>query len=175
MKRQELEADPVFRKTIAIADYANEELREIAHNLMPPVLIKKGLGEAIRAYCKNGISSETLEAEIQVTGSPARLNFVSELAIYRILQELIHNIVKHAMASRLTVCFNWQTNLLMIAIEDDGIGEYKSDDQTVGMGLQNISSRIAAFKGAMTIDHFSGQGTSVYLEFELIDTIERQR
>lgn len=171
MKMKSLEEEPLFAKTIRIADEANEELREIAHNLVPSFLVRNGFSKAVQDYCSRSLSSGATTITVQVSGEPRRFNAVAELAIYRLLQELLHNIIKHAEASSVTICLSWQESLLMIAIEDDGNGLLQESQNARGIGIDNIRSRIASFNGTMAIDSFAGQGTSVYLEFEIDDTI----
>lgn len=171
MKMHILSEEPLFLKTMRMADEANEELREIAHNLVPSFLVKNGLGKAVQDYCKRSLSSGKTAIEVQITGQPLRFSTVAELAIYRIIQELLHNIIKHANASDVTVCLSWQEKLLMIAIEDNGNGFSQKNNMPGGIGMDNIKNRVMAFNGTITVDSFEEEGTSVYLEFEIADLI----
>ncbi len=159
--------EPLLEKTMDIADEANEELREIAHNLVPRFLNKNGLGKAIENfYRKQGLKDEGV-ITVQETGEPFRFDKTTELAIYRNIQEIVHNIIKHAEASLITICISWQFPLLMIAVEDNGNGLFNDQYNGDGIGINNILSRVKAFNGSMTVNNFKDQGTSVYLEFEL--------
>jgi signal transduction histidine kinase len=165
MKLRLLSEEELFTRSLQLADEANDELRGIAHNLVPSNLVKKGLGKAVREFCAYLNHKGSLVIYVQETGEPERMNPVSELAIYRIIQELMHNILKHAGATEANLSMSWQEKLLLVTIEDDGKGMQVSDH--AGIGLENARRRVAALQGKFEIDSSPGMGTSVYLEFVL--------
>ena len=168
MKRPVLSGDPLFDRSLLLADEANEELRGIAHNLVPSSLVKKGLGKAVTEFCAYLGHKGLPVIRVQETGMPQRLNPVSELAIYRIIQELMHNILKHAQATEASLSLSWQETLLLIAVEDNGIG--MQEQGRAGIGLENTKRRIAALQGSLELESSPGAGTSVYMEFILQQT-----
>ena len=91
-----------------------------------------------------------------------------ELSVYRIVQELLNNIVKHSKASEAIVQITYQASLLSITIEDNGIGLAKGDQQKEGIGLQSLQSRVKAMNGKIEFDSTTGQGLNAYLEFETV-------
>ena len=87
-----------------------------------------------------------------------------ELSLYRIVQELINNIIRHSGANSALVQLSRHTNILSLTIEDNGKG-FKTTGKMKGTGLQSVKKRVEAMNGQMEIISEPGKGTSVYLEF----------
>src|SRR5690606_20104548 len=92
------------------------------------------------------------------------LPFHFSLTVYRIVQELVNNIVKHARARNALVQLVNETDLFMLTVEDDGAG-YDESLAHNGLGLKNIESRVKAFQGNMEIRSLTGEGTTVTIEY----------
>ncbi|MDF2190333.1 sensor histidine kinase [Paraflavitalea sp. CAU 1676] len=164
-KEQGVEQSAHYRQTVKLLDEATGEVRKTSHNLMPEVLLQHGLDEALRRYCGN-VSSSTLTFQYDSWGDIERYNSHFELSVYRIVQELINNIIKHAQASEAIVQVNLRDAVLSITVQDNGVGFAKADSNTNGMGLQSLAARTKAMQGKMEIESDPGAGVSVYLEFE---------
>ncbi len=160
--RKEVAADEHFIMTVKLTDEAADELRKTAHNLVPSSLINSGVGEAVALFCERVSTPGGLAIEVQQHGDPVRLAAAMELIIYRSVQELVHNIIKHAQATLTLVSLSWQEHLLLIAVEDNGTGIRK--ENKYGIGLENMRKRIVALKGNMEINSVPMEGTSVYIE-----------
>jgi signal transduction histidine kinase len=145
---------------------AAAEVRKTSHNLMPEVLFQHGLDEALRRYCSSLYNSKTLQVQYDSWGAISRFKDSFELSVYRIVQELINNIIKHSKASLATVQLNQQESLLCISIEDNGVGFGKPEAITDGMGLRSLRSRIKAMNGRMEMNTDPASGVTAYLEFE---------
>jgi signal transduction histidine kinase len=104
----------------------------------------------------------------QTLGTQNKMDAAYNLPLYRIVQELIHNIRKHAKASTALVQMNFhEDGGLDITVEDDGIGvDTNRLKNSNGMGLKNITERVKQLGGRIDINSIIGKGTSVYLEFE---------
>jgi len=154
-----------FEKTISLLDTASREVRNISHNLAPEIVLHQGLEKAISAYCAR-ISNRDLFAEYYEMGKLPKLKPEYELLIYRIIQECVNNIIRHARASKAIVqtSFDDQYNLLELTIEDDGIGYDPVHIKNGGTGISNLRSRIEALNGKIEIFSKIGQGTSVIIE-----------
>jgi two-component system, NarL family, sensor kinase len=152
-------------ESISLLTQTSREVREISHNLMPEMLNKQGLLEGINNYLANIQSASNLKIDFQEFGMKERLVPHLELTIYRILQELITNIVKHAGATEVIVQLSRVADLLSITVEDDGKGmnTMKSD----GIGIEGIKSRLGYINGKLNIDSEEGKGTSAYIEIQL--------
>ncbi len=178
MKAQNLPED--FRITkhyqdiVSGMDEASRELRKTAHNLMPDLLLKGGLGDAVTYFCKTIQQSTGLRVTFQQLDEIGTLSRDQELSIYRIIQELMQNILKHAAATQVLIQLACpRRGLLTLTVEDNGRG-YNSDQQDGGgMGLKGISSRVQVMKGIMDINSTPGKGTSVYIELDIVTSPER--
>ena len=104
----------------------------------------------------------------QTLGTVGGMDTSFYLPVYRIVQELIHNIRKHAKAATALVQMNFhEDGGLDITVEDDGIGmETTAIKSSAGMGLKNINERVKQLGGRIDINSIKGRGTSVYMEFE---------
>jgi len=145
------------------------DVRRTAHNMMPELLLRYGLAEAIRLYCKKVQTNQNLRIDFQYYGYIAPLNHSFELSIYRIIQELVQNILKHAQATEALVQLSQHDNFLSITVEDNGSGFDHSETQHSGMGLRSIETRTNGMNGCFTIHSARGNGTAIYLEFDLED------
>jgi signal transduction histidine kinase len=157
-----------FTKALQQLEDAAGDLRKTAHNLMPDVLLLGGLGEALQVYCQKMEHNYKLNLEFHLYGSLPRLDPDFELSVYRIIQELTTNIVKHAEADHVIIQLNYQEGLLILTVEDNGKGLSPTlTDSQKGMGLLNISSRVKAFNGQIELESSPGNGTTVHIEFEV--------
>lgn len=163
-----LKNNPLFRKSYEMINMASVEIRRIAHNMMPEVLMKLGLIPAIQDMCSNISAGKLLQVKLQSYGMEERLNASTEIMLYRIIQELLNNIIKHAQASEAIVQFNRDDNRLHVTVEDNGKGFNTREAETKGhAGLETIRSRVNYLKGNLSIDSQQEIGTTVMMEFLL--------
>ncbi len=157
-----------YRSTRQILEEVGTELRKTAHNLMPSVLLHRNMEEAISVFCNYIRQTQRLHFDLQCYGDFNLLPDSYKVTVYRIVQELIHNIVKHAQASSVLVQLMFQPPLLSITIEDNGKG-FEPDlvHNDKGLGLKNIEERVQSIRGSFSIDSTPGKGTSVYIELEI--------
>ncbi len=146
---------------------AAEETRRIAHNMLPETLLRMGLDEALKEHSRTITESKLLHIEYESIGIESRLEASSELAIYRVVQELINNIIRHANATHALIQLHQHHNTLSITIEDNGHGFDAKNTQKDGIGLANIKSRINFLNGSLNIKSDKEKGTSVYIEIQL--------
>ena len=163
-----------YQQGIRLLDEASQEVRKTSHNLMPEVLLQHGLDEAIRRYCNNVTNSSKLLVQYDCIGEMDRFFDSFELSVYRIVQELLNNIVKHSKASEAVVQITYQSQLLSITIEDNGIGLSKDVNAKEGMGLKSLQSRVKAMNGKIEFDSSTGQGLNAYLEFETVGLTKKE-
>ncbi len=142
------------------------EVRKTAHNLMPDVLSRNSLAEALVLYCDSINTGSALEIDLQLHGNLEGLDKAVELVLYRITQELIQNIVKHAQASYAVIQIRQHEEKLSIMAEDNGTG-FDTEEQSGGFGLQNLRYRVQALQGNISIMSAKGRSTTIYIEFEL--------
>lgn len=151
--------------TVEMIDQSCAQVRNISHNLMPASIIDFGLVETVQQYCSKISQSHPLELDFQYFGNPASLPKKSETVIYRIIQELINNIIKHSQATTALVQMNFHENELFITVEDNGVG-FDVKNAKNGLGLKNIESRIQLLKAGLEVDS-SSKGTSFQINIDL--------
>lgn len=142
-----------------------QELRNIAQNMMPETLLHIGLPDAISDFCKKMETTQTHIA-FQNIGIEKALSKSMQITIYRIVQELVTNALKHSAATQIIVQCSQNEEHFWIEVEDNGKGFDAQADYT-GMGLKNLKTRIAFLKGAINIKSVQNQGTEVHIIFPL--------
>jgi two-component system NarL family sensor kinase len=158
----------VFERSLDMIDGSIKELRRVAHNMMPEMLIKFGLDEALKEYCNNINSTKLLTVKYQSLGMETRLENSVEIIIYRIVQELLNNTIKHAAATTSFVQLIREGDRLNIVVEDNGKGfDGSKTASNDGAGLQNVRSRVDYLKGQLAIHAEPGKGTLVNIELNI--------
>lgn len=158
----------LFQKGYSVIDTASVEVRRIAHNLMPEVLLKLGLVNALKDLCDNISTGKLLNVSLEVHGMNDRLNTTTEIMLFRIVQELLNNIVKHAQASEAIIqCVKDQSRLSLI-VEDNGRG-FDTGEVAQGKhsGMSSVRNRVDYLRGKMTIDSQKNVGTTVMMDFSV--------
>jgi len=143
----------------ALIDQSCDELRRISYNLMPAILLKDGLITAVKSLLSQIKRTYGIHTEYYEHIDNYQLDTDTEFTIYRIIQELTQNVIKHAEASQLILHFTLATGKVTIMVEDDGKGFHTNHQN--GMGLQNIKTRVSHLKGDFSIDTTPGFGTTV--------------
>lgn len=159
------EQAPRYERGVQLLDEAYKELRRTAHNLSPHILKNKGLADTLFSYCRKTAEDQKIDIQFQPFGHLEALNEDIALASYRIIQELIQNIVKHSGASQAMVQLGYQDGQLDITVEDNGKG-MASQNLVDGIGLSNIRDRVTALKGHIEIDSQPGEGATIYINIE---------
>ncbi|MBK9150074.1 MAG: sensor histidine kinase [Saprospiraceae bacterium] len=156
-----------FENAHNLLDTAVEEVRSIARNLQPGSLKKLGLVSAIKDLINRFEGDQYPDIDFQYYGMPEKMNKMIALSVYRIIQELLTNSLKHAKADEILIQLNADGDELLIQYEDDGVG-FDPDTVHKGMGLENIISRITYLHGNISIDTEKGRGVSVMIRIKNI-------
>ncbi|HYC86266.1 MAG TPA: sensor histidine kinase, partial [Chryseosolibacter sp.] len=173
-KMPDLKKDELFQKSYNLADQASIEVRNIAHNMMPEVLMKLGLLNAVKDLSNNMSSGRLLKVSVEAYGLDARLDPSTEIILYRIIQELLNNIIRHADATEAIIQFTRDGHRLSVVVEDNGKGfDPAIADQKMHSGLRNIRSRVDYLNGKLNIDSQRNVGTTVLMDFEIHDAAHR--
>jgi two-component system, NarL family, sensor kinase len=155
----------LFTKAFEQLDSSIGEMRRVAHNMMPEALVKLGLQQALQDYCDAINESKQLRVDSQFFGLEKRVDSTTEITVYRIVQELVNNTIKHANATHVFVQVIKSDEELNITVEDNGAGfnlnEVISKNSA---GLNNIRSRVDYLKGEIDIRTSPGNGTSVHID-----------
>lgn len=155
----------LFEKGTKLLEQATTDVRRISHNMMPGLLTKLGLYEAVEDLFENLADNEDLNVTCQITGDQERLPENKEIMLYRVIQEMVNNTIKYAQARKLEMKINIQPRILDIFYSDDGIGfnvEEKIESQSIG--LKSIHSRISFLNGKVEIDSRPGAGVKYHIE-----------
>ncbi len=159
----------VFEKSLNMIDTSMRELRRVAQNMMPEALAKFGLVEALKDYCAT-VSTSSTQVVFQSFGERVEINDSDEIIVYRIIQELVNNVLKHATATEAVVQLIKGAGWIKINVEDNGKGLNIVDlNESTGSGWTNIKNRVDYFKGNIDIKSENGFGTSVSIELKLTE------
>jgi signal transduction histidine kinase len=161
-----------FNHTVSMLDSASQEIRMIAHNLAPELLVKFGLNKALAAYFSR-LQSPGFKINYLKVGEVPRLESNFELLVYRVIQELINNVIKHAHSNYVLVQMSYHENALSITVEDNGIGVKIGESE--GLGFSNLKSRVDAVNGYIEVDSSPGNGTTVFVEFDVEKHIKQEK
>ncbi len=149
-------------------DSSITELRRVSHNMMPEALIKYGLKEALQNYCESLDRSGAFKVRLQTYGLEERLEQDLEIILYRIVQELLNNAIKHAAATLVLIQLLREEDRFTLTVEDDGKGfDINSPDYKSGAGLENVRARVSYLNGLVDINTKPGEGTSITVEGKL--------
>jgi two-component system, NarL family, sensor kinase len=154
-----------FNNALGKLDESISEMRRVAHNMMPEALMKLGLQQALQDYCDGLSASQPFKINGEFYGLEKRMEPSTEIVVYRIVQELLNNAVKHSGADNILVQVMRHDNNLSITVEDNGKGFDEKEIETArGTGLKNIQSRVDYLKGQLDIKSTQGKGTSVHID-----------
>lgn len=158
----------LFNNALDKLDQSISEMRRVAHNMMPEALLRLGLKQALQDYCDGINVASGLSVNTEFYGLEERMNAATEVTVYRIVQELVNNAIKHAEASKILVQVMRQNSSLNITVEDNGKGfDAERWQEKATAGLQNILSRVNYLGGRMDINSQPDKGTSVYVECKI--------
>lgn len=161
------EGQAAFEKSIVMLDQSINEMRRIAHNMMPESLVKFGLSKALTDFCHDMQQSSQLSISCHLLDAD-NLSKGEAISVYRIVQELVNNVLKHAGASEVVVQVTRHERRLSITVEDNGRGMSVADDlASAGIGWANIRSRVHFLKGEVDIQSSPDVGTSVHIEWPI--------
>lgn len=151
-----------------MVDDAVKEVRNVSHAMMPNALIRFGLAKAVREFIDKIAATGMLKVDLQIVGLEERLESNPETVLYRVMQETVNNIIKHAQASTISIQLIKDEESLTMMIEDNGKGfDTKKMSEFGGIGLKNIISRVEYLNGTVDFDSFPGRGTTVVVELSL--------
>jgi len=155
-----------FERSMDMLDSSIKEMRRVAHNMMPEALVKFGLDTALKDFCNDISNSGALQVSYQSIGvENAKIDQTTAITIYRIVQELINNTMKHAVAQTALVQLSKAENQMSVTVEDDGKGfDTAMLSGSRGIGWSSIQNRVEFLKGKLDVHSQPGKGTSVLIE-----------
>lgn len=150
-----------FERIISLIDESCKEVRLVSHQMMPNILLKSGLAKAIADFIDK-IDQRVLKVQLHTEGLNVRLHENIEIVLYRVLQECVNNVIKHAGATHLDISLIHDHDGISVTIEDNGKGFLMNEisDQS-GLGLKNMKARVEYLKGEIDFNSTPGKGTLV--------------
>nr|WP_321227632.1 ATP-binding protein [uncultured Psychroserpens sp.] len=166
---KEKQTPELYTKTNALIDEAYNKVRTVAHAKNSGVIAKQGLLKAINEMATKISALNKITIDVIDHGLENRLENSLELTIFRIIQELITNVIKHANATEVTIHITNHEDSLNIMVEDNGKGFNPSQvtKTNKGMGISSIDKRVEHLNGTMTIESEKNQGTTVIIDIPI--------
>jgi signal transduction histidine kinase/ligand-binding sensor domain-containing protein len=150
-----------------LLDTSVVELRQLSHNLSPRTLTQLGLVEAIRKITTDiGLSHHELRIDFEHDELPESMEEIKRINLYRIVQELLQNTLKHAQATQISIELRHLNYQIQLHYQDNGRG-FTSHQTTHGNGLTNIESRAMLLNGKLQIDTSPGKGFKILIEIPI--------
>jgi len=157
---QKIEKINVYNRANELVDEACDEVRRISHNLMPGALRLEGLIAAVESLGEDMEAAHPFAVRVETDGMKTRMDESKEVFVFRIIQEALNNIIKHANAKEVLIQLSETTEEYHYIVEDDGDGFDPLLIQS-GLGLKSIQSRVDFLKGALDVDTRKGVGTTL--------------
>lgn len=148
-----------------VLDEMEEEIRHVIYDLTPPTLDAVGLVPALQKYASRFQELSGITSHVQVMGSPCRLSPATEVAVFRLVEEALHNVATHARAGEASVTLDFQSTMLNVTVQDDGQGfdyqRWLESHASDHLGLLSMQERVKTLGGKMEVMSKPGHGTHV--------------
>lgn len=167
-KTSEKELVPEFEKIGKMLENAGTEVRNISHQMIPKELEQFGLVPAVEGMLNLNLENAPVQYQFEHSGFTDRIGAHIELVLFRVLQELVSNVIKHSKANQLTVQLVKLKTHVVLNVSDNGIGFDVERKEKNGIGLLNIASRIDAINGNLHYESDLGKGTSVTIRTPIL-------
>ncbi|MEX0274363.1 MAG: sensor histidine kinase [Flavobacteriaceae bacterium] len=158
--------DPALKNAQKLLEEAYQKIRGMAHSKNSGVMSDQGLLPAVEKMARTISQTNALQVTVEDFGMGDRLENSLELTIFRIIQELVANVIKHAGATKANIQITQHEDNLNIIVEDNGKGfdRSKLNGDAMGMGLTNIEKRVEHLEGSFTVDSIISKGTSILID-----------
>lgn len=155
----------VLDKTGGYLDEIIGSMRRISHDLLPSTLERKGLLEAIREFINQVNTKQSVNIQLYIV-KEISIPREKEIHIFRMIQEIVHNTIKHSRARTLQIGFSEEGGHLLCLTKDDGRGfdKEKALAGSHGLGLRSLESRCEILNGILTLDSKPGEGTNYFIK-----------
>lgn len=160
--------EAILSKSISLVNDVRTDLKAISRNMIPGVLVRKGLRAAIKDYIGKVSLAGSFELHFESVGNEERLEGTVEIELYRVIQESINNSIKYAEAKEVTIKIMQDEQQFNVVVEDDGKGFNVNElGEENGIGLKNMKSRITHLGGKVEIDSKPDKGTKVIIDLPI--------
>jgi signal transduction histidine kinase len=147
-----------FSAITSLMNNTSEDVREISHRMMPRTLGEKGLVESVSDMLNALLGKTDIQVEFEYFNADKRYPEEIEVSAYRVIQELVNNVVKHSRATQVSIQIMENREKLVIIVEDNGVG-FDPENQAGGIGLLNMRSRVNALDGELNFEPSPTSGT----------------
>jgi signal transduction histidine kinase len=165
-----LPVETMFERLQSLHDQSYEilvKIRRLARDLRPPVLDALGLRVAMQTYCTEFTRRTHLPVIFEADTSLPAFSDIYNITLYRVLQEALTNIVKHAQASQVWVDLSVEDTIVNLTVQDNGVGFSEGKSQSNGIGLAGLRERITIAGGTLNINSTQKRGTILSAQFPL--------
>ena len=169
--------ETVFERLQTLYDQAFNilgKVRNMAHNLRPPVLDTLGLKVAMQTYCAEFTRRTSLPVTFEVDEDLPSLPDIYNISLYRVLQEALTNIVKHAQASQVWADLTMEDRIISLTVQDNGHGFDTENIKSNGIGLTGLRERMTLAGGKFNISSSPVRGTVVLVQFHVPETVTQK-
>jgi len=156
---------PALEKINRLIQNTSQDVREVSHQMMPRALTEFGLADALEDMLDICFSNTSIEYSFKHKNMKERLPAFIEIGLYRVCQELVNNIIKHAGAKKVSINLYKNESFCVLNVNDDGTGMEKKLNN--GMGITSINTRVVAMKGTFRLVSEHGKGTTAFVKIEL--------
>lgn len=154
------ESAPILAEAKSVLGRLMQDVRDLSFNLRPSMLEDLGLLPAIRSQADRYTTETGIQVQLEQGQWTDDLPVEVALAVYRIIQEALTNVARHAKASRISICLDNRDNMIDLAVTDDGVG-FIPDLAKHNFGLRGMSERASILSGSLKIDSAPGRGTTI--------------
>jgi signal transduction histidine kinase len=165
-----LPPEELFERLQTLHDQSYEifvKIRRLAQDLRPPILDALGLNVSMQTYCTEFTRRTHLPVTFEVDVPPTSLPDIYNITLYRLLQEALNNIIKHAQATHVWVDLSMEDDAIVLTIQDNGKGFDTSQAKTNGIGLSSMNERVTIAGGTLNISSTPERGTIITAQFPL--------
>lgn len=156
------ESDKIWLNALSLIDESVQEVRNVSHNMMPSALIRLGLVAALREQIAKINRAGKIAVTFEVVGMDVRMEEAVEITLYRVIQEVLNNAIKHSNAHEIVVRIARANGKLEVGIKDDGTGlDLQLIKRSSGIGWKNIYSRVELINGVIDMNSSPGLGTNI--------------
>jgi PAS domain S-box-containing protein len=162
-------ARELLKKAQSLSTAILDEAHKLIYELRPAMLDELGLIAAVNFLIENNLKVLGLKVNFKTVGKAKRLSPALEISLFRIIQEMFNNIIKHSRAKRVKLSLQFNKNSLKVVIKDDGVGfpvqeTVNPRGKSRGMGLVGMRERVESMQGTLVIGSSPGQGTEITVE-----------
>jgi len=167
---KKIEKIQIYNKATGMIDEACDEVRRVSHNLMPGILRLSGLVAAVHQIVNNLEDTHDFKVDYEVSSMEVALSESQEIFIYRVIQELTNNIIKHSGAKSILIQMIGSSTSIQLVVEDDGVGfDLNAPIEKYGLGLKSVASRVNFLNGDIDIRTNINEGTSITINIPIAE------